>query len=219
MACDLRIAASSARLSDWHLRRTGLGIGAWGAAARLSRLVGVDKAKEVLLLGEEISGAEAERIGLVNKSVREDDLTSAALQWAGSIASRPRRGVRATLGYLQLQAGMSRQEALRWAQLTPEYMGLELRPFRDAAQRFMESASRTAASTSPGRKVPAKGRSSGHELPDQRCHREGLLAPDPPVLEGCWSGPVALPRRCQAGAACGSRISRPGSSPVSRPSA
>jgi enoyl-CoA hydratase/carnithine racemase len=136
MACDLRIAAESARLSDWHLKRTGLGIGAWGAAARLSRLVGVDKAKELLLLGEEVSGTEAERIGLVNKAVPDDDLMSEALRWAATIADRPRRGVRATLGFLQLQADMSKQEALRWAQLTPGYMGLELRPFKDAAQRY-----------------------------------------------------------------------------------
>jgi enoyl-CoA hydratase/carnithine racemase len=120
-------------------RRTGLGIGAWGSAARLSRLVGVDKAKELLLLGEEVSGTEAERIGLVNKAVPDDDLMPEALRWAATIADRPRRGVRATLGFLQLQADMSKQEALRWAQLTPGYMGLELRPFQDAAQRFYRS--------------------------------------------------------------------------------
>jgi enoyl-CoA hydratase/carnithine racemase len=136
MACDLRIAAESARLSDWHLKRTGLGIGAWGSAVRLSRLVGVDKAKELLLLGEEVSGTEAERIGLVNKAVPDDDLMPEALRWAATIAERPRRGVRATLGFLQLQADMPKNEALRWAQLTPGYMGLELRPFQDAAHRF-----------------------------------------------------------------------------------
>lgn len=139
MACDLRIAGQSARLSDWHLKRTGLGIGAWGSATRLSRLVGADKAKELLLLGEEIDGAEAERIGLVNKSVPDDDLMPAAMKWAATIADRPRRGVRATLGFVQLQADMSKQEALRWAQLTPAYMGLELRPFRDAAKRFYDN--------------------------------------------------------------------------------
>ena len=137
-------------LSDWHLKRTGLGIGAWGAAARLSRLVGVDKAKELLLLGEEISGAEAERIGLVSRAVGEDHLRSAALQWTEAIASRPRPGVRATLGYLQLQAGMSKLEALRWAQLTPEYMGMELRPFRDAAQRFHEGREESRSVNEPG---------------------------------------------------------------------
>ena len=59
MACDLRIAADTARISDWHLKTTGLGIGQWGAAVRLTRLVGIDKAKELLLTGVEISGAEA----------------------------------------------------------------------------------------------------------------------------------------------------------------
>jgi hypothetical protein len=39
-------------------------------------------------------------------------------------------------GFLQLQADLSKNEALRWAQLTPGYMGLELRPFQDTANRF-----------------------------------------------------------------------------------
>src|ERR1700722_19738195 len=104
MACDLRIAAESARLSDWHLKRTGLGIGAWGAAARVMRLVGEEKAKKLLPLGEDLRGADAERIGLVNKAVPDDDLTPEALRWAATIADRPRRGVRATLGVLQLSA-------------------------------------------------------------------------------------------------------------------
>src|SRR3546814_15462013 len=51
LACDLRIAAETAALSDWHLRRTGLGIGQWGMAARLARLVGTDRARELILPG------------------------------------------------------------------------------------------------------------------------------------------------------------------------
>jgi enoyl-CoA hydratase len=136
LACDLRIASRSARISDWHLKRSGLGIGAWGLSARLSRLVGVDKAKELLLLGTEADGTEAARIGLVNRVVDDEALDSSALEMASTIASLPRRGVRATLGYLQLQAGMSKREAIRWAELTPDLMGLPLRPFEDAAARF-----------------------------------------------------------------------------------
>jgi enoyl-CoA hydratase/carnithine racemase len=139
MACDLRIAASSARLSDWHLKRTGLGIGAWGAAARLSRLVGQAKAKELILVGNEVDGEEAARIGLVNAAVADDQLEARALAWATDIAARPRRGVRATLGYLQLQADMSTHEAIRFAEVAPSYFGLTLRPFSDAASRFFGS--------------------------------------------------------------------------------
>ncbi|MCW2620917.1 MAG: 3-hydroxyacyl-CoA dehydrogenase [Frankiales bacterium] len=138
LACDLRITARSARLSDWHLKRSGLGIGAWGLAARLSRLVGVDKAKELVLLSAEIDGDEAARIGLVNRAVEDDQLEAVALEMATTIASYPRRGVRTTLGYLQLQAEMSKRDAIRWAGLTPGFMGVTLRPFEDAAARFFD---------------------------------------------------------------------------------
>jgi enoyl-CoA hydratase/carnithine racemase len=136
MACDLRIASHSARLSDWHLRTTGLGIGRWGAAVRLSRLVGVDKAKELLLTGAEVDGRQAERIGLVNRAVPDDELATYALGMAEVIAALPRRGVRTTLGFLGLQAYMAKHEALRWAELTPPLTGLELRPVHDAAERL-----------------------------------------------------------------------------------
>jgi enoyl-CoA hydratase/carnithine racemase len=136
LACDLRLAGTSARLSDWHLSRTGLGIGAWGMAARLSRLVGVDKAKELVLLGNELDGEAAARIGLVNAAVPDADLVSTALEWAGTIASRPRRGVRTTLGYLATQVEMSKHEAIHWAERTPGFMGVQLRPFADAADRW-----------------------------------------------------------------------------------
>ena len=136
LACDLRLAGHSARISDWHLKRSGLGIGAWGLSARLSRLVGVDRAKELLLLGVELDGQQAARVNLVTRAVADEHLDGGALEMAVTIAALPPRGVRATLGYLQLQAGMSKRDAIRWAELTPSFMGLELRPFEDAAARF-----------------------------------------------------------------------------------
>ena len=136
MACDLRVAGRSARLSDWHLKRTGLGLGAWGAAARLSRLVGTDKAKELLLLSSEIDGAEAERIGLVNRAVDDGAALDTAVAMASTIAEMPRAGVRTTLGYLALQEDMSKREAIHTADLMPALSNLTLRPFTDAAARF-----------------------------------------------------------------------------------
>jgi hypothetical protein len=49
------------------------------------------------------------------------------------------------LGFLQLQADMPKNEALRWAQLTPGYMGLELRPFQDSANRFYRNRAEPSA--------------------------------------------------------------------------
>lgn len=136
LACHLRIAADSAQLSDWHLRRTGLGIGQWGMAARLARLVGTDRARELILLGTELDGERAERIGLVNRLVPAGELDAAGLEWATTIAGLPRRGVRTTMEYLALQDGRSRSEALALAERAPSLTGLALRPFRDAAARF-----------------------------------------------------------------------------------
>jgi enoyl-CoA hydratase/carnithine racemase len=136
MACDLRIAAHTARLSDWHLKTTGLGIGAWGSAVRLSRLVGTDKAKELLLTGDEVSGEEAARIGLVNRAVPQSELEPAALAMATTIAGYPPTGVRTTLGFLGVQADMAKPDALCFADQAPAFMGLRLRPFTDAAARF-----------------------------------------------------------------------------------
>jgi enoyl-CoA hydratase/carnithine racemase len=85
-----------------------------------------------------VSSAEAERIGLVNRAVDDAELMQVAMEWAETIAGRSARGVRATLGYLQTQADMSRHDALRWAELSPAYMGLQLRPFQDAAQHFFD---------------------------------------------------------------------------------
>lgn len=186
MACDLRIAAESARLSDWHLKRTGLGIGVWGAAARLSRLVGVDKAKELLMLGEEVSGTEAERIGLVNKAVPDDDLMPEALRWAATIADRPRRGVRATLGFLQLQADMSRQgtRSGSWMSPAPTWRLAQKARSSPAARGSSSATANRHSTRTPtpcGGHAPAYGRGQGAEggpaAPGREARRRRLAAP------------------------------------------
>jgi 2-(1,2-epoxy-1,2-dihydrophenyl)acetyl-CoA isomerase len=67
LACDLRIAADNARLSE-AFARIGL-VPDGGGAYFLTRLLGSAKALELALLANEISGAEAERLGLVNSCV------------------------------------------------------------------------------------------------------------------------------------------------------
>lgn len=141
LACDLRIASSRAQLSDWHMKRSGLGIGSWGSAARLSRLVGLDRAKELLLTSRVVEGEEAARIGLVHRVVDHEELAEAALEMAGEIAAMPPRGVQATLSYLQLQAHLPVQESIHLGTFAPELMGIRRRPFSDAASRFLRDRS------------------------------------------------------------------------------
>ncbi len=92
MACDLRVAGRSARLGQPEV---GLGIlpGA-GGTQRLPRLVGLGRAKELIYTGRVIDAAEAERIGLLNFVVDDDQVLSRARELAESIARQGRLAVR-----------------------------------------------------------------------------------------------------------------------------
>lgn len=135
LACDLRIASSTAQFCDWHLKNTGAGIGGWGAATRLSRTVGLSKAKEMLLTGMIIDGEEARRIGLVNRTFSSEKLMDGALEVARSIAGMRPDGIRLTMGFLEMQMDMDLHQALRWADVAPSYMGIKRR-FDDMTERF-----------------------------------------------------------------------------------
>ena len=89
LCCDLVIMADNAKFIEVFARR-GLvpdGLGAW----ILPRLVGLQKAKELMFFAEDISAEEALRIGLCNRVVPGDDLIEAATEWAERLASGPTR--------------------------------------------------------------------------------------------------------------------------------
>jgi 2-(1,2-epoxy-1,2-dihydrophenyl)acetyl-CoA isomerase len=86
-ACDLVIAAEEARFVEVFVRR-GLAVDA-GGAFLLTRLVGLQKAKELVFLGEAVSAEEARRIGLVSRVVPRDALAGAAREWGARLASGP----------------------------------------------------------------------------------------------------------------------------------
>ncbi|MEE9417652.1 MAG: enoyl-CoA hydratase [Acidimicrobiales bacterium] len=67
LACDLIIASTDARFADTHAR-VGL-LPEWGLSQRLSRVIGVYRAKELSLTGNYLSSAQAEQWGLVNRVV------------------------------------------------------------------------------------------------------------------------------------------------------
>lgn len=89
LACDMRIAADNARFVE-AFARIGL-VPDGGGAFFLPRLVGLGKALEMVLLADEISGSEAERIGLVNKCVPADDFDAFILTLAQRLAQGPTR--------------------------------------------------------------------------------------------------------------------------------
>ena len=102
MACDIRIASENAKFGQPEV---GLGIipGA-GGTQRLPRLVGKGKAKELIFTGDIIDAREAERIGLVNKVVPQEELMNAVKGMTKKIMGKGHLAVR--LAKEAINAGM-----------------------------------------------------------------------------------------------------------------
>ena len=92
LACDLRVASTSARLA-LNFSRLGLHPG-MAATWILPRLVGPARAAELLYTGRSISAAEAERIGMLNRAVAPEEVLSEARQLARAVATSGPQAVR-----------------------------------------------------------------------------------------------------------------------------
>jgi len=92
MACHLRLASDRARFGQPEIL---LGIiPGFGGTQRLPRLVGVPKARELLLTGEMISAHDALEVGLINRMVPEGRLLKESVGLAKRIAAQPQVAVR-----------------------------------------------------------------------------------------------------------------------------
>jgi 2-(1,2-epoxy-1,2-dihydrophenyl)acetyl-CoA isomerase len=89
LACDLRIAADNARFLE-AFARIGL-VPDGGGGYLLPRLIGLGRALDMALLAEEVSGPEAERIGLVTKCVPLEEFDTAVAALARRLANGPTR--------------------------------------------------------------------------------------------------------------------------------
>ncbi len=85
LACDLLIAAESARFADTH-GKFGM-TPTWGMSQRLPRRIGPLRAKELMFSGRPVTGTEAVALGLANHCVPDAELESRALALAGEIAA------------------------------------------------------------------------------------------------------------------------------------
>jgi 2-(1,2-epoxy-1,2-dihydrophenyl)acetyl-CoA isomerase len=87
LACDIILAAEHAKFIQLFVRR-GIMPGG-GSTYLLPRLVGPQKAKELLFFGDDLPAPEAYRIGLVNRVVASERLTDEAGEMAGRLADLP----------------------------------------------------------------------------------------------------------------------------------
>lgn len=94
IAADLVIAVEGVRFIEVFARRGLVPDG--GGAYLLPRLVGIQKAKELLFFGDDVSAEEALTLGLVNKVVPAEQLDGAVEEWAGRLAVAPTRALALT---------------------------------------------------------------------------------------------------------------------------
>jgi enoyl-CoA hydratase len=94
LLCDVIIAEDTAKIGDPHVK-VGLVAGDGGAVI-WPALIGMARAKEMLLTGDLISGEQAARMGLVNYAVPKEELDAKVAQMCAKILGNPRWAVRWT---------------------------------------------------------------------------------------------------------------------------
>ena len=85
LACDVLICSSEARFADTH-GRVGI-LPGWGLSQRLSRTIGIYRAKELSLTGNFLTAQQAADWGLANRVVAPDELIPAAKKLAADMLS------------------------------------------------------------------------------------------------------------------------------------
>lgn len=131
LLADVSVCAEDARLGDGHVR---LGVAAGDHAAIIWPLLcGMAKARYYLLTGEMVRGDEAERIGLVSRSVSREEVLPEAMKVAQTLASNSRLAVRWTKRALNnwlKTAGPIFDQSAAYEMLT--FMGEDVREGVDA---------------------------------------------------------------------------------------
>ncbi|MEI8050379.1 MAG: enoyl-CoA hydratase-related protein [Actinomycetes bacterium] len=110
LACDLVVAADTARFIEVFIRR-GIAPDAAGAWL-LTRLVGIQRAKELFFLGDEVSASDALAMGLVNRVVAPGDLVTTARGLADRLAASPTRAIAITKAITNRALDVDRASAL-----------------------------------------------------------------------------------------------------------
>jgi enoyl-CoA hydratase len=111
LACDLVIAADTAKIGDGHLNFGQLP-GA-GGSQRLPHAIGLLRAKQLILSGKLLTAAEAERIGLVGELVPAADLLDAARRIVADLETKSPVGVRGAKYLTNLTLTMPMEEGLK----------------------------------------------------------------------------------------------------------
>ena len=109
LACDLIVAREGVRFGTPEIN---VGVFPFMIMALIYRNVGRKKTNELLLLGEQISAEEAERIGIVNRVVPAEEFDAFVADWAGKLAAKSPVLMRMGKDAMFRQQDMAFEEAL-----------------------------------------------------------------------------------------------------------
>ncbi|PIB06212.1 enoyl-CoA hydratase [Streptomyces sp. HG99] len=134
-ACDLVLAAESAKFIEVFARRGLVPDG--GGAYLLPRLIGPQRAKELMFFGDALTAADAERIGLVNRVVPPDELEKTARTWSERLATGPTRALALTKQLVNASLDTDRGTAFA-AEAAAQEINMTTRDAREGVASFVE---------------------------------------------------------------------------------
>ncbi|MEV6746506.1 enoyl-CoA hydratase/isomerase family protein [Streptomyces sp. NPDC058322] len=134
-ACDLVLAAGSAKFIEVFVRRGLVPDG--GGAYLLPRLIGPQRAKELMFFGDSLPAAEAERLGLVNRVVPDEELAATARAWAQRLAEGPTRSIALTKQLVNASMDADRATAFA-AEAMAQEINMTTRDANEGVASFVE---------------------------------------------------------------------------------
>jgi len=112
LACDLRIGSMAAAFQQSFIK---IGLGPdWGGSYVLPRIVGIDRARELLLTGRRVEAGEAMRLGLLHEMVQDEGFEGQVLERAEGLASLSGDAVAAVKGAVAVSSAGSLDSALEY---------------------------------------------------------------------------------------------------------
>ncbi|MFJ6086329.1 enoyl-CoA hydratase/isomerase family protein [Streptomyces sp. NPDC092369] len=135
LACDLVLAAESARFIEVFVRRGLVPDG--GGAYLLPRLIGPQRAKELMFFGDALGAADAERLGLVNRVVPDEELAKTAQEWAIRLATGPTRALALTKQLVNASLDSDRATAFA-AEAAAQEINMTTRDAQEGVRSFVE---------------------------------------------------------------------------------
>ncbi len=136
LACDLRVGTPRCRVG-FLFTRVGLAGCDMGACALLPRVVGWNRAAELLFTGRMMDAEEGERWGFFNRVVPPDQLASTARELAQQLAAGPTFALAMTKAMLHQEWNMGLDEALD-AEAQAQALCMATRDFQRGYQAFVE---------------------------------------------------------------------------------